>query len=61
MFIQYRVNNIYKSIFYILFFSLIDKGTIVIGLVERVTAKKGDPIEVVGHNKLNKGLIAGKD
>jgi elongation factor Tu len=40
-------------------FSLIDKGTIVTGRVERGTAKKGDPVEVVGHNKLTKGIIAG--
>ena len=38
----------------------LDKGTIVTGRVERGSAKKGDPIEVVGHNKINKGIIGGK-
>ena len=38
-----------------------DKGTIVTGRVERGTAKKGDAIEVVGHNKIGKGIIGGKD
>jgi translation elongation factor EF-Tu-like GTPase len=41
-------------------FFLSDKGTIVTGRVERGTAKKGDAIEVVGHNKLGKGIIGGK-
>ncbi len=41
------------------FFSFSDKGTIVTGRVERGVAKKGDPIEVVGHNKLGKGVIGG--
>ncbi len=40
--------------------SFSDKGTIVTGRVERGVAKKGDPIEVVGHNKLGKGIIGGK-
>ncbi len=43
------------------FRSILDKGTIVTGRVERGTAKKGDQIEVVGHNKLGKGIIGGKD
>jgi translation elongation factor EF-Tu-like GTPase len=41
-------------------FCFLDKGTIVTGRVERGTAKKGDPIEVVGHNKIGKGIIGGK-
>jgi translation elongation factor EF-Tu-like GTPase len=42
-------------------FIFIDKGTIVTGRVERGVAKKGDPIEVVGHNKIGKGIVAGKN
>ncbi|CAF2803077.1 unnamed protein product [Rotaria sp. Silwood2] len=41
-------------------YSIPNKGTIVTGRVERGTAKKGDSIEVVGHNKLSKGIIGGK-
>ena len=37
-----------------------DKGTIVTGRVERGVAKKGDAIEVVGHNKVSKGIVGGK-
>jgi len=40
-------------------YSIANKGTIVTGRVERGTAKKGDPIEVVGHNKVSKGIIGG--
>jgi translation elongation factor EF-Tu-like GTPase len=58
MFIQYRVGIRLKSENQI-FFSFSDKGTIVTGRVERGAAKKGDPIEVVGHNKLGKGVIGG--
>ncbi|CAF4812219.1 unnamed protein product, partial [Rotaria sp. Silwood2] len=42
-------------------YSIPNKGTIATGRVERGSAKKGDPIEVVGHNKLNKGIIGGKE
>ena len=38
---------------------LLDKGTIVTGRVERGIAKKGDAIEVVGHNKISKGIVGG--
>ena len=58
MFIPYRVRVEESSILILL--SLIDKGTIVTGRVERGVAKKGDAIEAVGHNKLNKGIIGGK-
>lgn len=40
-------------------YSIPNKGTIVTGRVERGSAKKGDPIEVIGYNKLNKGIIGG--
>ena len=61
MFIPYQVTT--ES--YILLFSfyidcLLDKGTIVTGRVERGSAKKGDAIELVGHNKLSKGIIGGR-
>lgn len=55
---QVRIRRNYDDSDYILFcFS--DKGTIVTGRVERGSAKKGDPIEVIGHNKVNKGIIGG--
>lgn len=38
-----------------------DKGTIVTGRVERGVAKKGDAIEVVGHNKISKGIVGGNN
>ncbi|CAF0966365.1 unnamed protein product [Adineta steineri] len=40
-------------------YTIPNKGTIVTGRVERGSAKKGDAIEVVGHNKLGKGIIGG--
>ena len=40
--------------------SSLDKGTIVTGRVERGVSKKGDPIEVVGHNKISKGIVGGE-
>lgn len=42
-------------------FVRVDKGTIVTGRVERGIAKKGDAIEVVGHNKVSKGIVGGND
>ena len=41
--------------------SQIDKGTIVTGRVERGIAKKGDQIEVIGHNKISKGIVGGME
>ena len=63
MFIPFRVRRHTRNDTFHAFFLFIfaDKGTIVTGRVERGVAKKGDAIEVVGHNKVSKGIVGGKD
>ncbi|CAF3334474.1 unnamed protein product, partial [Rotaria sp. Silwood2] len=56
--LNHTINFYILSLFFVF---VSDKGTIATGRVERGSAKKGDPIEVVGHNKLNKGIIGGKE